>query len=194
LTRASFLTAQSLSSELNPIKRGLAVVEKLLCLTIPPPPAGFQPPDMVEPGLTTREFLAQHDQNQCARSCHAFFDPPGFAFEHYDGIGAYRTMDGDKPVDASADILMPDCEKEHINGAVELSRLMANTPDVGDCLARHWFRRTLRREEIADDESHLARVQAAFRDSRHNLRDLMVSLVTSSAFTQRAPSQGENLQ
>ena len=52
-------------------------------------------------GGTTRQRFAEHDKNPCATACHTLMDPFGFAFEHYDGIGKYRTMDNGKAVDAT---------------------------------------------------------------------------------------------
>jgi hypothetical protein len=52
-------------------------------------------------GLTMRMRLEAHRRNPACASCHAFMDPPGFAFEHYDPIGRRRETDEGKPVDAS---------------------------------------------------------------------------------------------
>lgn len=186
LTRAAFLTSKSLGSELNPIKRGLAVVGKLLCLNVPPPPAGFVPPDHVDPGLSTREFLKRHDANACASACHAIFTPAGFAFENYDGVGAYRTVDGAETIDASASVYFPDGTTRPVVNALELSQLLAADAGTGDCFADHWFRRALRRRDIPNDEGHRREVKQAFRGATGNIRELMVALVTSTAFTHRS--------
>ena len=50
---------------------------------------------------TIRERLTQHRANPACASCHAVIDPPGFALEHFDAIGKYRTVDeAGRPVDA----------------------------------------------------------------------------------------------
>src|SRR5258707_7197550 len=52
----------------------------------------------------TTLFRSEHDSNSCAMGCHNIMDPIGFGFEHYDGIGRYRTMDNGLPVDSTGSI------------------------------------------------------------------------------------------
>ncbi|MDX2055782.1 MAG: DUF1592 domain-containing protein [Polyangiaceae bacterium] len=185
LTRAAFLTSQSLGSELNPIKRGLSVVKNFLCLDVPRPPAGFVPPDKVDAGLSTREFLIRHDENACAKACHALFTPPGFNFEHYDGVGAYRTLDGTAVVDATGDVYFPDGTTRPVADALQLSQILAAEPTTGDCVASRWFRRAVRRVDTPSDAAQVDQVKQSFRGANGNLRELLVALVTSTAFTHR---------
>lgn len=191
LTRAAFLTAQSLDSELNPIKRGVTVVEKLLCLHIPAPPADAGSAKPADPNLPTRERLQEHASKSACRGCHAVFDPFGFAFEHYDGIGAYRSMDGGRPVNTSATVQFADGGLP-VKDALELSGLLAKSPEVHECLAQHMLRNTLRRPEAPGDADSLRALRAT-STSPDNLRELMVSLVTSAVFQYREPSPGEEI-
>ena len=39
--------------------------------------------------------IEAHGAKACAMACHGLFDPPGFAFENYDGVGSYRTTEVD---------------------------------------------------------------------------------------------------
>ena len=101
LTQAAFLTVTGATDGSHPVKRGKKVYERLLCGELPPPPADVPPPKPASEGGTTRERFAEHSANACATGCHACMDPLGFAFEHYDGIGKFRTMDNGGVVDAS---------------------------------------------------------------------------------------------
>jgi len=73
--------------------------------TPPNPPPPNTP--AIEPDLrgktTIREQLAAHREEQSCASCHAAFDPPGFALEAYDVIGGrrsfYRSTEGAKTPD-----------------------------------------------------------------------------------------------
>lgn len=191
LTHASFLTAQSLGSELNPIKRGLAIAEQLLCLHIPSPPPDVPSPRAVDPNLSTRQRLTEHANNECARGCHGIFDPFGLAFEHYDGIGAYRTLDGAKPVDASVAVRFPSGETRMFKDAVELTWALAQSPDVRKCVARQWMRYALRRHEVPADEPSLRVAEETLLSPPHDFRQLVVALTTTPAFLFRSPSTGE---
>ena len=91
LTQAGFLTLTGATDGSNPVKRGRKVYERLLCGVLPPPPPNVPPPKPASAGGTTRQRFSVHDQQACAKGCHTVMDPIGYGFEHYDGIGRYRT-------------------------------------------------------------------------------------------------------
>jgi len=105
LTQASVLTVTSNAARTSPVKRGKWAMENLLGAPIPPPPPNVgQLPDDQHKGKLTgtlRQRLEQHRANPACASCHQRMDPIGFGLENYNGIGAWRTLDGGLPVDAS---------------------------------------------------------------------------------------------
>ena len=52
---------------------------------------------------SVRQKFEQHRDQPACFSCHIRLDPPGFALEAFDPIGARRTRDGQQPVDAHAE-------------------------------------------------------------------------------------------
>jgi hypothetical protein len=109
LGQGSILTVTSYPNRTSVVQRGKWVLENLLG-TPPPPP----PPDIpaleahAKDGrsLTMREQMEQHRASPTCSSCHSRMDPIGFALENYDGIGAFRTKDGNSNIDVSGK--MPD--------------------------------------------------------------------------------------
>lgn len=104
ITHASVLTLTSNPTRTSPVKRGKWILENLLGAPPPPPPPDV--PELSEEkeailSGTLRQRMEQHRANPLCASCHALMDPLGFAFENYDGIGAWRVQDGAFPVDAS---------------------------------------------------------------------------------------------
>ncbi|MBA3699771.1 MAG: DUF1592 domain-containing protein [Planctomycetes bacterium] len=106
------ITADGTST--SPVKRGVWVAERLLGTPIPAPPSDIP---AVEPDIrgatTLREQLALHSSKGSCATCHAKFDPYGFALESFDVTGAFRTRyrepDGKKwrdglPVDPSGKV------------------------------------------------------------------------------------------
>src|SRR5205814_32974 len=93
LTLAGFLTVTGASDGSSPVRRGHAIYTRLLCGTVPDPPANVPPAQPPTPGLTTRQRFEAHDMAACTGTCHSTMDPIGFGFEHYDGIGQWRTTD-----------------------------------------------------------------------------------------------------
>jgi hypothetical protein len=192
LTQATFLTAHAKADETYPIGRGRTVADRLLCRELPLPPDDIPDPKPPAEGLTTRERFAEHGSNPCAFACHSVIDPLGFAFETYDAIGAWRTVDQGKPVDATGKVTLDGAEKSFVN-AVELTHQLAASKEVQDCMARQWFRYALRKKERAGDEPSVTWAQDVFRKSGGDLRELIVALTKTRSFSHRTASMGEVL-
>ena len=102
LGEAGVLMALSQSSRTSPTQRGRFVLGRFLGLDAPNPPANVpalseRPPT---PGAM-RERMQAHKVNPSCASCHAIFDPLGFALENFDATGAWRTADNGFAIDAS---------------------------------------------------------------------------------------------
>jgi hypothetical protein len=189
-TQASFLALTGSSNGSNPVRRGKAIYTKLLCHTLPPPPANVPPPKPASAGGTTRERFVEHDQNACAKSCHQAMDPIGFAFENYDGIGQYRTTDNGHPVDATGSIML-DGATQTFGDAVGLVGLLAKSAEVRSCFAGEWSRYALSRVDTDADLASLQSAAAAFSSDTATLQDLVASIATMRSFRYRSPSPGE---
>ncbi len=190
LTQPGFLSATGAADGSHPVKRGKAVYTKLLCGDLPPPPANVPPAEPASAGGTTRARFATHAQNPCARGCHMLMDPFGFAFEHYDGIGRYRTMDNGLAVDSASQATI-DGRDQPFADALELSRILATSDTVRSCMTKQWLRFAFKRAEGDSDAPSLASVSAAFASHDYLLRDLLPAIAASRSFRYRAPAQGE---
>ncbi len=138
LAQGSLLAANAQIDASSPTQRGLLVYERLLCRERPPVPEDIPPIEPAEPGIsTTRErYEVQHMANDGCRACHAFFDPIGFAFEHFDAAGRYRPDEGGLMIDASGNIpagVLP--AQADFNGITDLSQTLAELPEVTDCVS-----------------------------------------------------------
>ncbi len=103
LTQASILTVTSNPTRTSPVKRGRWILEQILGTPPPPPPPNVPELEQQKGQLTgsLRQRMEQHRKNPACASCHARMDPIGFAFEHFDAVGAYRQKDGEFEIDAS---------------------------------------------------------------------------------------------
>lgn len=108
LGMGSVLTAQSLSLRTSPVNRGKWLYESVLGREIPEPPAdaGVLPEDdQADKSRTLREQLESHRTNAACASCHARFDPLGFALERFDAIGRHRDKDAiGRPIDDAGEL------------------------------------------------------------------------------------------
>ena len=102
LGQASILSLTSNPTRTSPVKRGRWVLENLLGTPPPAAPADVPPLPEKETGPlvgTLRERMTAHrDKTECA-VCHKSMDPLGFGLENFDGVGAWRTHDGQAPID-----------------------------------------------------------------------------------------------
>ncbi|WP_414660822.1 DUF1592 domain-containing protein [Horticoccus sp. 23ND18S-11] len=102
MTQASILKVTANGTTTSPVLRGKWIVERILGYEIPPPPAAVP---AVEPDIrgavTIRQQLAKHSADASCAACHRKMDPPGFALESFDVMGAwrdrYRGVSPDKP-------------------------------------------------------------------------------------------------
>jgi hypothetical protein len=92
LTQGSLLKITANGTTTSPVVRGNYILTKLLGDPPPPPPASVPAIEPDITGATTiREQLAKHRSVALCASCHHRIDPPGFALESFDVMGAWRT-------------------------------------------------------------------------------------------------------
>ena len=48
-----------------------------------------------------RQTMEAHHSNPTCNTCHQIFEPIGLAFENFDAVGMWRTLDEGQPIDAS---------------------------------------------------------------------------------------------
>jgi len=119
--------------------------------------------------------------------CHAvLFNPLGYAFENYDAIGEYRTMDVGQPINA-ADAYTFDGQLQSFSNGIELSRLLANAKETHTCYLQNMMS-YLNGLQLTDQDKptvdYYARLSRAGMVSLH---DLELNFVTSDAFLNRLP-------
>ena len=123
LTHASILTITSNPTRTSPVSRGKWILEQILDTPPPPPPADVEllseDEQSVQAGSMRQRFEQHRAKPECA-TCHEKMDPIGFAFEHYNAIGAWRDMDGKFPIDSTGEL--PTGEK--IDGADGLKKVL----------------------------------------------------------------------
>jgi hypothetical protein len=91
LTHASVLRVTANGTTTSPVVRGAWIMERILGVHIPPPPSGVEAITPDTRGATTiREQLEKHRAAASCASCHAKFDPVGFAMESFDVAGGWR--------------------------------------------------------------------------------------------------------
>ncbi|HET6283975.1 MAG TPA: DUF1592 domain-containing protein [Polyangia bacterium] len=187
LTLPVFLSTLAKPDESSPIYRGKFVREELLCQLLPPPPPNVPKAPVVQPGVSTRERLKQHEVDPSCSVCHVLMDPIGFGFENYDAIGQFRATDNGQAVDANGEVNAPADVAGKFNGVVELGQKLASSKIVQECMSRQWFRFMLSRFEQEVDGCSVSALVNTFRADDGSLNSLPLALIQTDAFLYRRP-------
>jgi hypothetical protein len=184
LRQGSVLTVTSYATRTSPVLRGKWVLENLLGTPPPPPPANVPSlsDNTVSASLPIRERLAEHRSNAACASCHKLIDPVGFALEHFDAVGRWRTMEEGRPVDAAGGL--PDGSA--FEGVAGLEQALLKRPELFvRTLAEKLFVFALGR---APEESDAPAIRKVVRDARaggYRFSSLILGITTSTPFQMR---------
>lgn len=184
LGQASVLTISSYANRTSPVLRGKWVLENLVGKPPPPPPPDVPNLDEAKIGLSTsmREELEQHRQNAICASCHTRMDPLGFGLENFDAIGAWRTKDGQFPINASG--TLPDGKS--FDGPHGLISILKGQPDAfAECLARKLLTYGLGRGLEPGDDSAVKTIVKSVGTENYRFSSLVLGIVNSEPFQQR---------
>jgi len=195
LTQAGLMAALAHENRTSYILRGKLIREGLLCKAISPPPPNVDANETnIPPNADARTRAMLHRTNPSCASCHQSFDPLGFAFENYDAIGHYRTMENGKAIDASGEIADTDHLDGPVTNALDLVNKLAGSDEVRQCVARQWFRFALGRNDHVDDNDtgevqkdkddaqSLAQAMKGFQDSGWKITDLLAAIAVTDSF------------
>lgn len=186
LGHGSVLASYAHSDQSSPIRRGLFVRETLLCQEFGQPPANAGGVPDIDPNATTRERFAQHTADPVCHSCHQYIDDVGFGFERFDAIGKYRDMESGKPIDASGNMNDVEGMGTKTSGPYttlpELASIVAQSHRAKACFAQQVHRFATGRSESVADLCALRNIETAFEASGWDMRELVVSVLSSDGF------------
>ena len=179
LTSGAFLTMNAHPIETSPTTRGKYVMERVLCLLVPPPPddVDLEIPASDGEANTLRERLEQHRADPECANCHKLIDPTGYLFEHFDAVGAWRETDNGYPIDTSGGL-----SGTALDGAKDLAGVLGTHKRVGECLAEQTFRHAHARVTTDRDDVSLTQIHRQFEASGFRFRELLVAVATHDSF------------
>ena len=192
LGHGSVLALTSYPTRTSPVLRGKWLLDTILDAPPLSPPPDVPPlPDRGAGGRpeSVRERLERHRSAPVCAACHASIDPPGFALEHFDGLGAWRTLDElGNPIDASA--VMP--SGVTVDGLAGLRALLLERPEqfVGAVTSKLLAYALGRQLEYYDRPT----VRQIVRDaaaSEYRWSSLILGVVESPAFLMRTAGTTE---
>ena len=192
LTHGSVLSLTSDGTRHRPVHRGVWMLESIVGKPAPPPPANVPALNTPAPGApktTLREKLESHRSDANCAACHRKIDPLGMAFENYDAIGRWRTVESIKDGSGTDPKLDPSGELydgRKFTDAAGLKRLLlADTDKFAAALTEKLATYALRRGILFSDRAELKRIAEQSKANDYKLGSLIESLVTSELFLKR---------
>jgi hypothetical protein len=193
LPMAVFLTQNSPGLRTSPVKRGNWVVQRVLGIKIPPPPAVVPelPADEAKSDLPVRDMLAKHRDNPVCAACHARFDAFGLAFEGYGPVGDARTKDlAGRPVDAA--VTYPGGSQGTALEGLQAFIRANRQKEFVDNISRKLLAYSLNRSLQLSDEALLDRMETQLAAKEYRFHSLVETILTSPQFlTRRLPDAPE---
>ena len=197
LTMGSVLKVTANGTTTSPVIRGAWVLERILGIPPPKPPADVE---AIEPDIrgatTIREQLAKHRNVESCAKCHSRIDPPGFALESFDVIGGWRekyralTNGGEKdsqgrrvrpgPAVDPGDAL-PDGRRFH--NIDEYKKLVLEDRDqLARCLTEKLLAYSTGAAPAKADKPQLETIVRNLREKNYGFRSLIHEIVQSPIF------------
>ena len=188
LTMGSILVVTSNPTRTSPVKRGQFVLDNILGMPTPPPPADVPALEESEKGFkdhepTARESLALHRDAAVCRSCHARMDPLGLSLESFNAMGMWRDSERGQKIDAAGQLLTG----ESFQNIRELKRILKqnHTPDFYRCLTEKLLIYALGRGTDDNDVEAVDRIVARLEKNDGRFSALLSGVIESSPFQER---------
>lgn len=178
LGHASVLTVTANGIDTSPVVRGVWLLENILGTPPAPPPPDVEPLDPdIRGAKTIREQLEKHRSVSACNDCHRSIDPPGFALENFDPVGAWRTSYGRKTrIDASGEF--PDGQR--FSGIKDFKKILLTREDqFARALTTKLLAYATGRDITAADRPEVDAILATSKKQGRGFRSL-ISLVAAS--------------
>ena len=181
LTHASILTITSNPTRTSPVNRGKWILEEILGTPPPPPPPDVEELEENQEAITSgslRERLEKHRAKAECATCHSKMDPLGFALENFDGIGAWRDLDGNFPIDPTGELPTG----ERINGPAGLKKVLKSRETFIRALAEKMLTFALGRGLEYFDKCAVDDICKDLKANGHRFSALLSGVVNSKPF------------
>ncbi len=198
LGKGALLTETSNAARTSPVTRGKWFLQTFLGVSPPDPPPNVpalkdQPVDSTgnAKAPTMRQTMEAHRTNPVCASCHKIFEPIGLALENFDAVGAWRTQDGDSPIDASGVLV----DGSKVDGVASLRDALVRRSDqfvrvVTEKMLTYALGRGVEYQDMP-------LVRSIVRDSaggNYNFSSIVLGIVKSAPFQMNTKTAGDSQQ
>lgn len=194
LTQAGILAINGHGNRPSIVERGLFVLGGVMCRGVAAPPAELDTTMAdVGPDASERERSDARLANATCNACHSQFDSMGYAFEPFDGVGAFREMDENGNV-LRQDGWYFDGDQEEVpfQTAEEMVAGLAELDSVVECIGlRKPLQFAVGRPLGPDDACVVETLGEALDVGDGSYQDLIVAIATHPTFRVIRNGEGE---
>lgn len=180
LTQGSVLTVGGDAA--STVARGLFVLNDILRGAVNNPPPGLDTrPVPAKAGLSKRDIAQRRIDDRTCGACHVRFETLAFAFEKYDGTGAFHKQDehGNK-LREDGEVLFPgEAKPVSYQTTAELAQLLANHERVRENLSRKVIQFSIGRPLTAKDAPVVAQIHTSAHAAGGTYPDLLRAIALS---------------
>jgi hypothetical protein len=182
LTHPYLMAGFSYTATSSPIHRGVFIARSVLGRTLRPPPMAVSPlPVELHADLTTRDRITLQTKPEACQSCHAMINPLGFTLENFDAIGRFRTLEGDKRIDATGGYRTRTGDVVKFSGVRDLANFLAKSEETHSAFVEQLFHYMIKQPIRAFGPETLPNLKKSFVANEFSIQRLMVDIVTTAA-------------
>ncbi len=182
VTHPFLLASLSYHNATSPIHRGVFATRKLLNRALNPPPMAIEFTDAgFDPHLTMREKVTELTSATSCQNCHSIINPLGFSLENFDAVGRFRTMEKERPIDATGVYTALDGKPVKLSGARDLAEYAAGSGFAQQGFIEQLFHHTVKQPPAAYGSTTMEDLHRSFSASGYNIRTLLVEIATTAA-------------
>jgi hypothetical protein len=182
LTHPYLLSAFAYHNNTSPIHRGVFLTRNVMGRPLKPPPAAVAfKDDEFSPDLTMREKITQLTRDNACMSCHSVINPLGFALEHYDAVGRWRTSDNNKPVDAHSQYTTARGETLQLQTARDIADYAVTSEAAHRAFITQVFQHLVKQNPAAYGADTVERLRREFVDDQFHMQNLLARIAVRAA-------------
>ena len=198
LGKGALLTQTSNAARTSPVTRGKWFLQTFLGVSPPDPPPNVpalkeQPVDSTGNAKppTMRQTMEAHRANPVCASCHKIFEPIGLALENFDAVGAWRSEDGDSPIDASGVLV----DGSKVDGVATLREALVRRSDqFVRVVTEKMLTYALGRGVEYQDMPLVRSIVHESAGSNYKFTSIVLGIVKSAPFQMNTKTAGDNQQ
>lgn len=172
----------------RPVLRGNYVLGQILCDV----PVGTVPDNATNPDAklpanpTFKQILAAHRDNPDCAGCHMAMDPVGLAFDHFDGVGRFRTTYGPAYSNLAVDTTESLYGKA-FQSSYDMMDILAASDKYYRCVAKNAYAYSVKVPETNDEKCEVQSMATELQQKNLTLVDFIRNVVVKDQFIKRKP-------